>query len=54
MSALFEAHQLEHLDETLAQELLRRFALNPGPFTEGEAGFHELAAGLFMVGYDLG
>ena len=27
---------------------------NPGTFSEGEDGFHELAAGLFMVGYDLG
>ena len=26
---------------------------DPGPFSEGEKGFHELAAGLFMVGYDL-
>ena len=26
---------------------------NPHAFSAGEAGFHELAAGLFMVGYDL-
>ena len=26
---------------------------NPNAFSAGEAGFHELAAGLFMVGYDL-
>ena len=26
---------------------------HPGVFSEGEDGFHELAAGLFMVGYDL-
>ena len=26
---------------------------NPNAFRAGEAGFHELAAGLFMVGYDL-
>jgi hypothetical protein len=24
-----------------------------GPFTQGEDGFHEIAAGLFMIGYDL-
>lgn len=34
--------------------LRRALELNPGPFTKGEAGFHELSAGLFMVGYDLG
>ena len=28
-------------------------ARNPHAFSAGEAGFHELAAGLFMVGYDL-
>ena len=28
-------------------------ALNPDAFSKGEDGFHELAAGLFMVGYDL-
>ena len=26
---------------------------NPNAFSAGEEGFHELAAGLFMVGYDL-
>jgi hypothetical protein len=29
-------------------------ALEPAAFSDGEEGFHELAAGLFMVGYDLG
>jgi hypothetical protein len=45
-----------HTEHTmLANWFLRgALALNPGPFTKGEAGFHELAAGLFMVGYDLG
>jgi hypothetical protein len=27
--------------------------MNPLPFSKGENGFHELAAGLFMAGYDL-
>ena len=27
--------------------------MNPLPFSKGEDGFHELAAGLFMVGCDL-
>ena len=26
---------------------------NPNAFSAGEEGFHELAAGFFMVGYDL-
>jgi hypothetical protein len=30
-----------------------RTACCPDVFSSGEAGFHELAAGLFMVGYDL-
>ena len=35
---------------------LLRLALKkmPNDFTEEKEGFHELAAGLFMVGYDLG
>ena len=33
--------------------LRRALEINQRPFTEGEDGFHELAAGLFMVGYDL-
>ena len=38
-----------------ANWLLRRtLEDNPGTFSEGEDGFQELAAGLFMVGYDLG
>ena len=38
-----------------ANWLLRRtLEENPRTFSEGEDGFHELAAGLFMVGYDLG
>jgi hypothetical protein len=28
-------------------------ACSPDVFSTGEAGFHELAGGLFMVGYDL-
>ena len=31
----------------------RALERNPHAFSAGEAGFHELAAGLFMVGYDL-
>ena len=34
----------------LLQDALTR---KPDVFSPGEAGFHELAAGLFMVGYDL-
>ena len=38
-----------------ANWLLRRtLETHPKAFSEGEDGFHELAAGLFMVGYDLG
>ena len=33
--------------------LRRALEINPQPFSTGEDGFHELAAGLFMVGYDL-
>lgn len=38
-----------------ANWLLRRILEeHPGTFGKGEDGFHELAAGLFMIGYDLG
>ena len=38
-----------------ASWLLREtLAANTTPFSAGEDGFHEVAAGLFMVGYDLG
>lgn len=33
--------------------LRRALEIRPRSFSEGEDGFHELAAGLFMVGYDL-
>ena len=42
----------EHLMQ--ANWLLRHILENaPWPYSTGEEGFHELAAGLFMVGYDL-
>ena len=44
-----------HTEQVLrANWLLRRaLEINPHAFSAGEEGFHELAAGLFMVGYDL-
>src|SRR5262249_48148977 len=44
-----------HTEQTMKANWFLRgaLALNPAAFTEGEVGFHELAAGLFMVGYDL-
>jgi hypothetical protein len=44
-----------HTEQTMrANWFLRQsLACNPSAFSEGELGFHELAAGLFMVGYDL-
>ncbi len=45
-----------HTEEVMRANWLPHRTLedNPGTFSEGEDGFHELAAGLFMVGYDLG
>ena len=45
-----------HTEEVMRANWLLHRTLedNPGTFSEGEDGFHELAAGLFMVGYDLG
>ena len=44
-----------HAEHTMRANWFLRAALdrNPRPFGAGEAGFHQLAAGLFMVGYDL-
>ncbi len=44
-----------HTEQTMRANwfLLAALACCPGAFTSGETGFHELAAGLFMVGYDL-
>jgi hypothetical protein len=44
-----------HTEQTMRANWLLRAALKlrPDVFRPGEAGFHELAAGLFMVGYDL-
>lgn len=44
-----------HTEHTMRANWFVRAALelNPTVFSPGEDGFHELAAGLFMVGYDL-
>ena len=44
-----------HSEQTMRASWLLRAALEAGPhpFSTGEDGFHELAAGLFMIGYDL-
>lgn len=44
-----------HVDNTIRANWLLKTALERGrgAFTPGEDGFHELAAALFMVGYDL-
>ena len=44
-----------HTIQTMRASWLLKAALahGSGPFSRGEDGFHELAAGLFMVGYDL-
>lgn len=44
-----------HAEQTMMANWFLRGALmlNPSAFSPGEAGFHELAAGLFMIGYDL-
>lgn len=43
-----------HAGHTMrANWLLQAAHENDSPFTRGEDGFHELAAGLFMIGYDL-
>lgn len=45
-----------HTEQVMRANWLLRRTLedNAATFREGEDGFHELAAGLFMVGYDLG
>lgn len=47
---------LFHTQQVMRANWLLRRTLeeNPGTFREGEEALHELAAGLFMVGYDLG
>lgn len=44
-----------HTEQTQRANWFLRAALSsePAAFSAGEEGFHELAAGLFMVGYDL-
>ena len=44
-----------HTAQTMRANWFLRATLDrqPGSFSAGELGFHELAAGLFMVGYDL-
>jgi hypothetical protein len=44
-----------HSAQAMRATWLLRAALDGGssPFSDGEDGFHELAAGLFMAGYDL-
>ncbi len=52
---LLRPDPLFHTLQAMRASWLLRAALDPdpGPFSEGEPGFHEVAAGLFMVGYDL-
>lgn len=44
-----------HTEQTMRANWFLKAALAccPGVFSSGEAGFHEFAGGLFMVGYDL-
>ena len=44
-----------HAEQTMRANWFLKSALacRPDVFSSGEVGFHELAAGLFMVGYDL-
>lgn len=44
-----------HTEQTMRANWFLQATLSrhPGVFSTGETGFHELAAGLFMVGYDL-